>query len=543
MVASLAASSFRLRTKWATKVCVLDPDPHSPAGLIADEHLVAAYDDYAALDRMAGNCAAVTTEFENVPRRNARLPRQVLPVRQVRAPSRCARTARRKTFLARQWHAAWSFAVIPATMTCAEANAGLSPAVLKLSRALATTARGRRGWQTVPKRCMRFTSSGRACVLEKDASLDYEVSVVLARDRAAGSPVLPRGEQPPSRHPRRDHRPGRASACQRRFGPGNRAERIADKLWATWAPSASSFSSAVANCSGTKMAPRPHNSGHHTIDASSQRNTSSRCARCAVWPLTGEPRAALGRSNGGICLASALVQDGKGHGAYREPTGRCCAVTRPASLYGKHHARPGPGMMGHFVVTGTMPPVLERALARAAIGIPGLNRPKPPGPDGRRILTPAASPGCCPAASGQARRHPYRDSPRPRRRRSDPGGEEIFAARGRPDRIADRPSTGCRATADLGEQHPQEAIASARAFWPGPLTADPEAREVPDIVTGGQDTVGLRRAIRSRSNCCAPSGRASPHRRQTTSPSAPDHRRPCARRTGRTGEHGSRRRP
>ena len=63
------------------KVCVLDPDPHSPAGLIADEHLVAAYDDYAALDRMAGNCAAVTTEFENVPAETLDYLAKFLPVR------------------------------------------------------------------------------------------------------------------------------------------------------------------------------------------------------------------------------------------------------------------------------------------------------------------------------------------------------------------------------------------------------------------------------------------------------------------------------
>ncbi len=49
------------------KVWVLDPDPHSPAGLIADRHLVAAYDDYVALDTLGSECAAVTTEFENVP--------------------------------------------------------------------------------------------------------------------------------------------------------------------------------------------------------------------------------------------------------------------------------------------------------------------------------------------------------------------------------------------------------------------------------------------------------------------------------------------
>ena len=49
------------------RVAVLDPDPQSPAGRIADQHLVAAYDDPDALNRIAESCVAVTTEFENVP--------------------------------------------------------------------------------------------------------------------------------------------------------------------------------------------------------------------------------------------------------------------------------------------------------------------------------------------------------------------------------------------------------------------------------------------------------------------------------------------
>ncbi len=49
------------------QVWVLDPDQDSPGGLIADRHLCAEYDDSAALAELAAGCAAVTTEFENVP--------------------------------------------------------------------------------------------------------------------------------------------------------------------------------------------------------------------------------------------------------------------------------------------------------------------------------------------------------------------------------------------------------------------------------------------------------------------------------------------
>ncbi len=49
------------------KTVVLEPDPHAPAGAVADEHLVAAFDDGAALQHLADICAVVTTEFENPP--------------------------------------------------------------------------------------------------------------------------------------------------------------------------------------------------------------------------------------------------------------------------------------------------------------------------------------------------------------------------------------------------------------------------------------------------------------------------------------------
>ena len=46
---------------------VLDPDAHSPAGLVSHHHIHTDYLDAAGLKQLAGVCQAVTTEFENVP--------------------------------------------------------------------------------------------------------------------------------------------------------------------------------------------------------------------------------------------------------------------------------------------------------------------------------------------------------------------------------------------------------------------------------------------------------------------------------------------
>ncbi|MCU0958444.1 MAG: 5-(carboxyamino)imidazole ribonucleotide synthase, partial [Hydrogenophaga sp.] len=46
---------------------VLDPDPASPAGLVAHWHIQTAYDDEQGLAQLMQRCDAITTEFENVP--------------------------------------------------------------------------------------------------------------------------------------------------------------------------------------------------------------------------------------------------------------------------------------------------------------------------------------------------------------------------------------------------------------------------------------------------------------------------------------------
>ena len=62
------AYSTGLSSRLALRVRnVVDPDPSSPAGAIADRHVQAGYVDDAALMEVARVCAAVTTEFENVP--------------------------------------------------------------------------------------------------------------------------------------------------------------------------------------------------------------------------------------------------------------------------------------------------------------------------------------------------------------------------------------------------------------------------------------------------------------------------------------------
>ena len=82
------------------RTIVLDPDPAAPAGAVADRHLVAGYDDPAALDELASRCAVVTTEFENPPAEALhRLARHVVVAPPARAVAIAQDRLAEKSFL------------------------------------------------------------------------------------------------------------------------------------------------------------------------------------------------------------------------------------------------------------------------------------------------------------------------------------------------------------------------------------------------------------------------------------------------------------
>lgn len=352
------------------KVWVLDPDPHSPAGLIADRHLVAAYDDYVALDTLGSECAAVTTEFENVPADTLDYLTKFISVHPAAsAVAVCQNRIAEKSFLADNGLPHGPFAAIRSEDDIRNANAGLFPAVLKVAR-FGYDGKGQARVADRDEAVAAFQHfKGEPCVLEKMLTLDFEVSVVLARDEAGNVRCFPTGEN--------RHRngildvtiaPAQASACLR-DNAQEIAERIADKLGYVGTLGVEFFV-----CRGelfvNEMAPRPHNSGHHTIDACdvSQYEQQVR-ALCGLPLATPRQHSAAVMVN---LLGELWYEDGKGHGTYREPDWSVLHAVPGLRLhlYGKHHARPG-RKMGHFVVTGAnAEAVLGHALAaRAAIGI------------------------------------------------------------------------------------------------------------------------------------------------------------------------------
>jgi 5-(carboxyamino)imidazole ribonucleotide synthase len=347
------------------EVWVLDPDPDSPAGRLADRHLVAAYDDHGALDRIAEGCAAVTTEFENVPAGTLDHLARTLPVRPAAAAvAVCQDRIAEKSFLQAHGFPCGPFLAVGDEGDIRAADPALFPAVVKVSR-FGYDGRGQAVVDSLEEAVAAFVGFDRAaCVLERRLTLDRELSVVLVRDGDGGTRCFPVAE---NRHvggildttvvPARVE-PAVADEAQR-LGVG-----IAEELGYVGVLAVELFVS-EGRLLVNELAPRPHNSGHHTIDACVTDQFEQQVRALCGLPL-GEARAHSSAVM--VNLLGDVWLDGAGG---QPDWARLHAVPGlRLHLYGKREARRG-RKMGHFTVVGDdQASVLEAALAaRAAIGI------------------------------------------------------------------------------------------------------------------------------------------------------------------------------
>lgn len=350
------------------RVWVLDPDSNSPAGQIAERHFCVAYDDYAALDEFANGCAAITTEFENVPAATLDYLAKFVPVRpSASAVAICQNRIAEKSFLRDNGLPHGPFAAIRCEDDLRQADPALFPAILKVAR----FGYDGKGQATVNNREEALSAfahfKGEHCVLEQRLTLDYEVSVVLARDQHGQVQCFPTGE---NQHTRGildvSIVPARASTCVRSDAE-EVAARIADKLGYIGTMGVEFFVSRgrlIVN----EMAPRPHNSGHYTIDACVTNQFEQQLRALCGLPL-GEARA-----HSAAVMVNLLGDLWYAGETYREPDWASlhAVPNLKLHLYGKHHARPG-RKMGHFTVIGESAEAVQNTAlaARAAIGIKG----------------------------------------------------------------------------------------------------------------------------------------------------------------------------
>jgi 5-(carboxyamino)imidazole ribonucleotide synthase len=345
------------------RVAVLDPDENSPAGAVADKHLRAAYTDEAALTELARLCAAVSTEFENVPSASLDFLARTTFV----APAgRCVAIAQdriaEKRFIAASGVTVAPHVVIEssdalAAIDDAQLDAVL-PGILKTAR-LGYDGKGQIGVRNAEEvREAHASLGGVPCVLEKRLPLKFEVSALIARGTNGASAVFPlaqnvhrNGVLAYTTVPAPDAGPALVEHAQQA------ALRIADTLGYVGVLCVEFFVLEDGTLVANEMAPRPHNSGHYTVDA------------CAASQFEQQVRAMTGMPLGDTRQHSpAVMLNILGDVWFREgPKGAPGAASKPVPitppwhevaamptarlhLYGKEDARPG-RKMGHVNFT------------------------------------------------------------------------------------------------------------------------------------------------------------------------------------------------
>lgn len=247
------------------KVTVLDPDKNSPAGKIADVHLCAAYDDEDALDTMAKTCAAISTEFENVPAQTlATLAKSTVVHPSADAVAIAQHRIKEKTFFKDAGLPVGPFVAITQESDL-PADGDMYPAVLKVAR-FGYDGKGQARVSNREEAVVAFKDfKQEQCVLEKMLKLDLEVSVVLARNVHGNIETFPTAENAHlngildiSIVPARCSQVIKARAQEL-------AKSLANKLNYVGVLGVELF---VVNNEllVNEIAPRPHNSGHYTID-------------------------------------------------------------------------------------------------------------------------------------------------------------------------------------------------------------------------------------------------------------------------------------
>jgi 5-(carboxyamino)imidazole ribonucleotide synthase len=325
------------------KVIVLDPDKNSPAGIIADQHICAAYTDETALTELAQHCAAITTEFENIPASTLAF----LEKRTVVHPSSSALASTQNRNTEKNFIHAQGIATVPfVRITSRDDFADIStqikfPAILKVAT-FGYDGKGQIVCEDLQTAYEAFDALGqKECVLEQRIDLEREISVVLARGEDGQITAFPVAENVHINGILHSTSVPSAAAETQQKAAIEMASKLADGLDYVGTMAVEFFVSKQGEIIANEIAPRPHNSGHYTLDA------------CRTSQFEQQVRMLCGLPAGSPKLISPVVMInllgdvwGNSQPAWDK------LLNKPdikLHLYGKREARAG-RKMGHFNV-------------------------------------------------------------------------------------------------------------------------------------------------------------------------------------------------
>ena len=341
---------------------VLDPDALSPAGRVSHHHIQTAYTDAGGLAQLAKTCVAITTEFENVPAQAlAQLAQSVSVSPGADSVAIAQDRAREKAHFQHCGVPVAPYAVIETAQQLADVAADLLPGILKTAR-MGYDGKGQIRVGTAAELAAAWESLKNVpCVLEKMLPLSLECSVIVARGQDGTCVNLPvqrnlhrdgilavtevfEGNLPPALA-------GRAVAA---------AKSVAEGLRYVGVLCVEFFVLQDGSLIVNEMAPRPHNSGHYSIEACDVSQFELQVRTLAGLPLT-QPR-----QHSPSTMLNLLGDIWPENGT--PPWQQVLALPGThLHLYGKARASKG-RKMGHLTVTGaSVEQVRATALQAASI--------------------------------------------------------------------------------------------------------------------------------------------------------------------------------
>ena len=359
---------------------VLDPDPQSPAGLVSHHFIQADYNDAQALIQLAGLCDAVTTEFENVP---AAALAHLARTRPVAPSAACVAIAQDRVeekahFTACAGISGVSVAPYGVLETAAQLQAvpaDLFPGILKTTR-MGYDGKGQVRVKNAADLAAAWAGLNHvACVLEKQMPLKAEVSVLVARGWDGRMVSFP-----PQRNVHVDGILAVTHAYEDNMPPQHAlrvleaTQSIADHIGYVGVLCVEFFivddGSAQGSLVVNEMAPRPHNSGHYTLDACDTSQFDLQVCAMAGLPLR-QPRQHSPAIMLNLLGDVWLDAQGQSHAPDWQAVLRLPGTH--LHLYGKLDARAG-RKMGHLNITGADVASVKATARQAAdmLGLPGL---------------------------------------------------------------------------------------------------------------------------------------------------------------------------
>ena len=346
------------------RVHTYSPEEDSPTGHVADVEVSAAYDDLDRLREFARGLDVLTFEFENVPRAALDALESIVPVRPgAEALWVSQNREREKEFLRRVRVPVTDWAPVRTSEELLSAIASVgAPAVLKTA-AFGYDGKGqaRVHSKNLSEAAAAWTSLGNVpCVLESFVEFQREISVIAARGMGGEVAFFPVFENEHSRHILDVTTAPAPLTLSEENLSHEIAQAILDALHFVGVLCIELFHARDGRLLVNEIAPRPHNSGHLTIDA------------CVTSQFEQQLRAVCGLPLGSTELfrpaaMANLLGDLWAGGPPRWE--KACAVPGVAlHLYGKKEPRPG-RKMGHLTALGKTPDEARRLVlsARAAL--------------------------------------------------------------------------------------------------------------------------------------------------------------------------------